>query len=470
MSDSASGDGRGGRGGLIGGRFGVAPGVDFQRFSSSLEVDLRMLHEDIDGSLAHAAMLTEVGLLSEDEGETIREGLEQVREELVRGDYAPSDDLEDVHMAVESRLTEIVGEVGKKLHTARSRNDQVATDVRLWLKGQLARLDQALRDLLRALLDVVERDGQTLMPGYTHLQRGQPILLGHHLLAHAWPLARDLERLRSVFQRVDQSPLGACAMAGTPHPIDRRLTARHLGFGGVLPNAMDAVAARDHEQEVAAVCAICATHLSRMAEELVIWSSSEFRFVRMGEAYATGSSIMPQKRNPDAAELVRGKSARVIADLQSLLVMVKGLPLAYNRDLQEDREPLFEAVETTLACVEVTAGMWRTLTFVRDRFEAELEGDFSLATELADALVGQGVPFREAHEVAGSLVKWCEDEGVDFPAVTLEVARRFHPDFPADLDTWLDPRAAAERRRSEGGTAWVEVEKQVADLRRRLEA
>ena len=457
-----------GRGGLIGGRFAGATGDDMQRFSSSLKVDLRMLHEDIDGSLAHATMLAEVGLLEAEEAETLRRGLEQVRSELESGAFVPTDAHEDVHMAVESRLTEIVGAVGKKLHTARSRNDQVATDVRLWLKRRLTRLDAALGELITALVDRVEADGKILMPGYTHLQRGQPILLGHQLLAHTWPLVRDRERLRDALGRLDQSPLGACAMAGTPHPIDRARSSELLGFAGPLPNAMDAVSARDHEQEVAACCAICVTHLSRMAEELVLWSSSEVAFVRLGEAYTTGSSIMPQKRNPDAAELVRGKSALVYGHLQTLLSLVKSLPMAYNRDLQEGREPLFDAVETTLDSVLICAGMWRTLRFDPDRFEPEMAGDFSLATELADALVGAGVPFREAHEVVGNIVRWCEEEGTNLTALTPEIARGFHPAFPGDLDTWLDPRQAAERRRSLGGTAWVEVERQVGVLRDRL--
>ncbi len=453
---------------LLRGRFGAATGDDMQRYSSSLAVDLRMLDEDVDGSIAHATMLGEVGILTPEEAATLTEGLERVREEIRSGAWTPDVVHEDVHMAVESRLTELVGEVGKKLHTARSRNDQVATDVRLWLKRRLALLDAALAELVGVLLDRVETDGRALMPGYTHLQRGQPILLGHHLLAHAWPLARDRERFADALERLDRSPLGACAMAGTAHPIDRAKTAEKLGFAGVADNAMDAVAARDHCQEVAAACAICTTHLSRMAEELVLWSSSEVAFVRLGEDYATGSSIMPQKRNPDAAELVRGKSARVYGDLQALLALVKALPLAYNRDLQEDREPLFHAVETTLDCVGITAGMWRTLTVHRERFEAALEGDFSLATELADGLAARGVPFREAHEVVGRIVRWCEDEGKDLSALTPEAAKRFHPRFPDDLGPWLDPRAAAERRTSFGGTAWREVERQVAVLRATL--
>ncbi len=457
------------RGGLIGGRFEQPTGDDMLRYSSSLAVDLRMLDEDVAGSLAHARMLGEVGLLSDDEVTTLCQGLEEVRREIAGGTWVPDDRHEDIHMAVETRLTELVGEAGKKLHTARSRNDQVATDVRLWLKKGLLALGRAVEGLVAALLARIEADGPTLMPGYTHLQRGQPILLGHHLLAHIGPLMRDRERFCDAFGRVDRSPLGACAMAGTPHPIDRRRSAELLGFGTLMENAMDAVAARDHVQEVAAACAICMTHLSRMAEELVLWSAAEFRFVRMGEAYATGSSIMPQKRNPDAAELVRGKTARVQGDLVSLLAMVKNLPLAYNRDLQEDRESLFHAVETTHASLEICRGMWQTLEIYDQRFVADLEGDFSLATELADLLAGRGVPFREAHEVVGRIVRWCEEQGGNLSLFTVEVAQTFHPAFPDDLGDWLDPRAAAERRNSLGGTAWSEVERQVAQVRRQLE-
>ncbi|MEM9554717.1 MAG: argininosuccinate lyase [Acidobacteriota bacterium] len=471
MHDPSSRPPADGRGGLIGGRFTTPPNEEMQAYSTSLEVDLRMLDEDIDGSLAHATMLGETGILSLEEAEQLREGLEDVREDLRSGAWTPSDAHEDVHMAVEARLTERVGAVGKKLHTARSRNDQVATDVRLWLRRRLDLLDAALVDLVATLADRAERDGEILMPGYTHLQRGQPVLFGHHLLAHAWPIARDLQRLRDARPRVDASPLGACAMAGTAHPIDRERSAELLGFASLVENAMDAVAARDHEQEIAALCAICAGHLSRQAEELVVWSSAEFRFVRLGEAYATGSSIMPQKRNPDAAELLRGKAARVTGALVSLLALTQRLPMAYNRDLQDDREPLFDAVETTIASVRIAAGIWRTLEIDAARFEDELEGDFSLATELADLLASRGVPFREAHEVVGSIVRWCEEQGKDLRAL-LEpgVATRFHPRLEGDLRETLSPRAAAHRRRSRGGTAPEEITRQIALLHDLIDA
>ena len=450
---------------LWSGRFEGGPAAAFQRFSESLGVDLMMFEEDIAGSMAHATMLGEVGLLSETEVKTLIDGLAQVRTELREGTYTPGIELEDVHMAVESRLIDIVGPVGGKLHTARSRNDQVATDVRLWMLSNLRVLDEALAGLIDALCTRIDQDGRTLIPGFTHLQRGQPIWLGHHLLAYCWMLHRDRSRVQDCMTRMDLSPLGAGAMAGTPHPINRQRSAELMGFAGVVENAMDAVAARDHLQEAASICAISVTHLSRMAEELVLWSTPEFKLVRMGEAYATGSSIMPQKRNPDAAELVRGKAGRVYGDLQALLTMVKGLPLAYNRDLQEDRHSLFDAMGTTIACVEMMEGMWATLSVYTERYTEVLKGDFLLATELADYLAAKGVPFRDAHHVSGSLVKWCEDRGGNFSLLTLEVLQEHHSAFEADAFEWLELEAAVERRVSHGGTAWSEVQRQVVLLR-----
>ena len=455
---------------LWGGRFEGGPAEEMQAFSESLSVDLEMVDEDIEASLAHVTMLGEAGLVSATEAEVLRQGLARVREELAHGAYRPGVEREDIHMAVEARLIELVGEAGGRLHTARSRNDQVATDVRLWLKRRLTALDEALERLIKVLAQRVGSDGRTLMPGFTHLQRGQPIWLGHHLLAHAWHLLRDRGRVRDARSRADLCPLGAGAMAGTPHPVDRARTAELLGFRGIVPNAMDAVSTRDHEMEAVSACAILMVHLSRMAEELVLWSSAEFSFVRLGEAWSTGSSIMPQKRNPDAAELVRGKTGRVLGNLQALMVMTKGLPLAYNRDLQEDRHALFDALATTLACVRVTAGMWESLEVRRERYAQALEGDFLLATELADHLVERGVPFREAHHVAGRLVAWCEARGGDFRLLTPQILQQHHPAFGPESLAVLDPVAAAERRRSAGGTAWTEVEAQVAALEAALES
>jgi len=448
------------------GRFSEGPGDDMVRFSECLDVDLRMWRDDIDGSRAHATMLGEVGLLTEAEVATLLEGLSQVAHEIETGAFVPQPEHEDIHMAVETRLTEIVGPVGAKLHTARSRNDQVATDVRLWLRRRLTELEAAQRDLVAALVERTVADGRALMPGFTHLQRGQPILLGHHLLAHAWAVRRDAERVADARKRANQSPLGAGAMAGTPHPIDRHRTAELLGFDAPMDNAMDAVACRDHQLEAASACAIALVHLSRLAEELVLWSTTEFRFVRMGDAYATGSSIMPQKRNPDAAELVRGKSGRAVGALASLLTMTKGLPMAYNRDLQEDRQQLFDTLDNAVACTRITAGMIRTLEVQADRYEQELDGDFLLATEIADHLAARGVPFREAHHVSGRIVGWCEAQGGDFSLLTPEKLASFHEQLgPEAMTLVTDARAAAERRTSFGGTAPAEVDRQVEALR-----
>jgi argininosuccinate lyase len=429
-------------------------------------MDLWIAEEDIEGSIAHVTMLGEVGVLTTDEATTLVQGLSQILDELRDGTWSPDESQEDIHMAVEARLTEIVGKVGGKLHTARSRNDQVATDVRLWLKRRLGTLVTAVGDLVTTILDRVESDGQVLLPGYTHLQRGQPILLGLHLLAHAWALCRDLERIQDVMARVDRCPLGAGALAGTPHPINRQQTAELLGFSGPIENAMDAVAAKDHIQETVSACAICMSTLSRMAEELVLWSSAEFALIRLDERHTTSSSIMPQKRNPDGAELIRGEAGMVFGHLQALLTLTKAMPLAYNRDLQQERKPLIESVLRTTASVQLLAAMWGRLEVRKLRFESELYGDFSLATELADLLVERGVPFREAHRVVAQAVRWCEEQGGNLTLLNGSAAQQFHPEFPQDLGLWLDPRAAVERRTSLGGTASSEIGRQSLLLRK----
>lgn len=451
------------------GRFSGPTDRQMDRFSSSIEIDLRMASEDIEGSIAHALMLGETGIVTPAQAKELVRGLQQIGQELESGAYRPSVEHEDIHMAVEDRLREVVGDLAGRLHTARSRNDQVATDVRLWLKRHLTHLDESLEGLIRVLVERIRQDGEILMPGYTHLQRGQPILLGHHLLGHVWPLRRDRQRLADCLERLDASPLGACALAGTGLPIDRRRTAELLGFAGVVDNALDAVAARDHEQEVAAVCAISMTHLSRMAAELVLWSTAEFRFIRLDEAYSTGSSIMPQKRNPDAAELVRGKAPRVYGDLMALLTMAKGVPLSYNRDFQEDRQPLFDAMDSTDASVRIMAAIWQTLSVDANRFAEELRGDDSLATEFADALVMTGVPFREAHERVGELVQGLEAEGRRLGDLVPADLVEYRIDLPAgDLEALLDPAAAIARRTSAGGTSRVEIERQLRQLEAEL--
>ena len=453
---------------ILRGRFAGGAGEDLAEFASSMDEDSLMVMEDLRGSIAHATMLGETRIIDSGDADALVAELLKLQQEFTAGDWTPDTREEDIHMAVEAELTRRLGDVGKRLHTARSRNDQVATAVRLWMRQHLDQLGTGIDSLVGTLVDATERVGRTLMAGYTHLQRGQPVWLGHYLLAHAWALTRDAERVRAARQRVNASPLGACAMAGTSHPIDRERTASLLEFDGLMINAMDAVAARDHMQETAAACAICMTHLSRMAEEITVWSSAEFGLLRLDDAYTTGSSIMPQKRNPDGAELVRGKSGRVFGDLQALLVMTKGLPLAYNRDLQEDRGALFDAVLTTTDCVHLMERMWATASINSEAFTDALRGDFSLATELADGLVENGVAFREAHERVGAIVRACDDAGGSFACLSADEVRERDP-MLADL--WhlaLDSEGAAERRVSAGGTAWTEIEAQCAQLRNLL--
>ncbi len=446
------------------GRFTSGPAEEMMAFSESLGTDLLMWREDIAGSIAHATMLGEVGVISAEEAAVIVAGLGRVAGDLAGG-WRPGAEAEDIHMAVEGRLMEHIGAVAGKLHTARSRNDQVATDVRLWLRTRLGELDATLARLIRALLDRVEADGRTLVPSYTHLQRAQPVWIGHIWLAHAWAFSRDRERVAGALDRNNRSPLGSAALAGTPHPVNRQRTAELLGFPRLVENAMDAVSSRDHAIEAVAACAITATNLSRLAEELVIGSSAEFGLYRLSEAWSTGSSIMPQKRNPDAAELVRGKTGRVVGDLMALLTLVKGLPMAYNRDLQEDRPPLFDALNTTISVVSVTAGCLESLEIVRT---PDLRGDPLLATEIADHLATLGVPFREAHRVSGQLVRLAETRGVRLDQLDEADLAAAHPALGPALYPWLDPEAAVERRRSAGGTAWSEIERQVALLRATL--
>ena len=446
---------------LWGGRFEGGPAAEMLAYSESISTDILMWEEDIAGSRAHVTMLASVGLVSAQERDQILEGLDTVAAEL-RAGWRPGIDQEDIHMAVEGRLAALIGPVAGKLHTARSRNDQVATDVRLWLRTRLDLLDVGLTRLIAALVDRAERDGRLLVPGYTHMQRGQPVWLAHTLLAYAWSFSRDRERLADCRRRVNRSPLGAAAMAGTPHPIDREQTAALLGFEGLVENAMDAVSARDHAIEAAGTCAIAAVHLSRLAEELVLWSTSEFGWVKLSDSWSTGSSIMPQKRHPDAAELVRGKTGRVVGSVMALLTLVKGLPMAYNRDFQEDRPSLMDAVHTTLASVSVMAGCIESMEI---KGGPDLTGSFALATEIADYLAQRGVPFREAHHVSGSLVKACELSGRNLAQLDLAELQAAHPAFEEDVFGWLDPEAAAERRRSRGGTAWTEIERQVGMLR-----
>ena len=433
-----------------------------EAFNASIGFDLTLLQEDLDGSIAHARMLAGCGVISAEEGDQLVQGLETVRREAAEGTFQPGLADEDVHFAVERRLIALLGPVGKKLHTGRSRNDQVGTDLRLWLRRRLDGLDTDLVRLQRALWAQADQHRRTLIPGYTHLQRAQPLCLAHHLLAYIEMLQRDRDRLQDVRGRVNISPLGAAALAGTPVPIDRRRTAAQLGFDAIYANSLDAVSDRDFCVEFCAAASLVMAHLSRLAEEVIAWASEEFRFVRLSDRCATGSSLMPQKKNPDVPELVRGKSGRVFGHLQGLLTMIKGLPLAYNKDFQEDKEALFDAFRTTRDCVEAMAILFEEgLVFRPERLHQAVAEDFSNATDVADYLVVRGVPFREAYQLVGAVVRRCLEDGCLLRDLSLSAWQELHPAFEADLYAALEPQAVVAARRSEGGTAFDRVDEQL---------
>jgi len=453
-----------------GGRFSQELDAGAARFLASVDVDSRLAEEDIAGSLAHAEMLSSIGVLTADELTQVQRGLGAIRDEIRAGSFPWDAAKEDVHMNVEAALTAREGDVGARLHTGRSRNDQVATDMRLFAR-------QACRDVGRSIdrlaLSLVVRAGEevdTLLPAYTHLQRAQPNRLAHHLMAWVEMLGRDRGRLDDAAARMNESPLGSGAVCGTTFPLDRAMTARALGFDGPSRNSLDATADRDFLLELLSALAIAAVHMSRLAEELVIWSTQEFGFVEMADAHTTGSSMMPQKKNPDVAEVVRGKSGRVIGDLVTLLVILKGLPLGYNRDLQEDKAPVFDAVDTVRDSAEVLADAVAALAFKRDRMRAALGAGFTVATEVADYLAAKGVPFRHAHEVAGKLVARALSEGKELAQLTLDAYREAHPLFGEDIFRALDPEVAVERRDLPGAPAKRRVVAAIADARARIEA
>ncbi|MBL6802173.1 MAG: argininosuccinate lyase [Synechococcus sp. BS307-5m-G38] len=440
-----------------------------EAFNASIGFDLTLLQEDLDGSIAHARMLAECGVISSEEASQLVEGLERIRTEASEGSFTPGLEDEDVHFAVERRLIALLGPVGKKLHTGRSRNDQVGTDLRLWLRRRMDEVDGDLKRLQQALLIQAERHQTTMIPGYTHLQRAQPLCLAHHLLAYIEMLQRDRQRLGDVRRRVNICPLGAAALAGTPVPIDRRFTARELGFEAIYANSLDAVSDRDFCVEFSAAASLVMAHLSRLSEEVIAWASEEFGFVRLTDRCATGSSLMPQKKNPDVPELVRGKCGRVFGHLQGLLTMIKGLPLAYNKDFQEDKEALFDAFRTMRDCVEATAILFEEgLEFRVDRLNQAVESDFSNATDVADYLVARGVPFREAYQLVGAVVRRCLDQGCLLRELSLEAWKELHPAFEADLHDALAPRAVVAARRSEGGTGFERVAEQLQLWQQRL--
>ena len=437
-------------------------------FNSSIRFDSRMYREDITGSMAHAAMLGATGIITAEEADTLIAGLEGILSDLESGALAVDMTAEDIHMFVEAVLTERLGDVGKKLHTARSRNDQVALDFRMHLRSAADTLGEALRALARVLCDLAEEHAETVMPGYTHLQRAQPITFGHHLMAYTSMLLRDIDRLADCRRRMNLSPIGCCALAGTTYPTDRRFEAARLGFAGVVANSLDGVSDRDFALELLSDLSILMVHLSRFSEELILWSSWEFKFIELSDAYTTGSSIMPQKKNPDMAELIRGKSGRVFGDLMGLLTTLKGLPLAYNKDMQEDKEGVFDAIDTVTMCLSVLTPMLATMKVNTDNMKRAAEGGFIGATDLADYLVGRGLPFRSAYKISGGLVAHCIATGHTLESLPLSDYKKFSDLIDEDIYDTVDLLTWVRRRTSEGGTSPESVRAQVKAARETL--
>ena len=454
---------------MWGGRFGEGTGALMEAYSESVSYDRRMYRQDIAGSKAHARMLGKRGILTGDETERIVAGLDQVLDEIESGVFPWRGELEDVHMNVEQRLTELIGPLGGKLHTGRSRNDQVALDFRLYVAESLETWSRLAGELIGVFLARAAEHKETLLPGCTHLQPAQPVSLAQHLLAYAWMLRRDCERMDDALRRVKISPLGAAALAGTTYPLDPAMVARSVGFCGAFGNSMDAVSDRDFALEALFCASLVMAHLSRFCEEIILWANPNFGYVALPDAYATGSSIMPQKKNPDAAELMRGRVGRVYGSLMSLLTVIKGLPLTYNRDLQEDKEPFFDADDTVRASLRVMAGMLGALVFRPERMRQALGQGYLNATELADYLVGKGLPFRDAHHVTGRVVAQAEAKGVPLEALSLEELRTFSPDIQEDVFVALRYEQAVARRNGPGGTGPESVAAQMAELTRWLQ-
>ena len=436
-------------------------------YIASIPFDRRLYKQDIAGSIAHAKMLAKQGIISDKEAELIVMGLASIREEIEQGTFPFRTDLEDIHMNIEARLIEKIGEVGQKLHTARSRNDQIALDMRLFTKEAISQTIDRLVEFQRALLELAEANKDVIMPGYTHLQRAQPVLFAHHLLAYFEMLQRDVSRFRDCLKRADVLPLGSGALAGVPYAIDREFLAKELGFSQVSDNSMDAVSDRDFVIEYQAAASLAMMHLSRLAEEIVLWSSAEFGFVELDEAYATGSSIMPQKKNPDVAELARGKTGRVYGNLLAILTTMKALPLAYNRDMQEDKEGFFDTVDTLLSTLNVFTGMITSLEVKGEKTRQAAEGGYILATDLADYLVRKGVPFRQAHGVVGKLVQYAMEKRKGFEELSLSEYQTFSPLFAEDVYS-ITIESALEARSARGGTAPEQVREALKKARRRL--
>ena len=437
-------------------------------FNSSIHFDSRMYKQDITGSMAHAQMLAHRSIITQQEAQTLCDGLAGILEDLESGSLAVDMTCEDIHMFVEQVLTQRLGDVGKKLHTARSRNDQVALDIRMYLRGEIDQINDQIRELIAALIQQAEEHADTIMPGYTHLQRAQPITFGHHLMAYAMMLLRDLDRMKDCRKRMNLSPIGCCALAGTTYDTDRHFEAQKLGFDGICRNSLDGVSDRDFCVELMSCFSILMMHLSRFAEEMILWSSWEFQFVELSDAYTTGSSIMPQKKNPDMAELVRGKTGRVYGNLMGLLTVLKGLPLAYNKDMQEDKEGVFDSCDTVKMCLPIFAGMVSTMTVKRENMKRAAQKGFINATDLADYLVKKGMPFRTAYKISGELVGKCIRENTVLEDLSLDAYRQFSQLFEEDVYQHIDLVICVEKRISEGGTSTPSVLAQIAYVKEEL--
>ena len=452
---------------LWGGRFTETTERQVELFTASLECDLRFYGEDIEASTAHVKVLLKARILTEKEAASLMAGLSQIKQEIAQGRFHWDTSLEDIHMNIEACLIERLGDVGKKLHTGRSRNDQVATDFRLYLRGQIDLLLEKINKLQRSLIELAEQEAETVMPAYTHLQVAQPISFGHHLLAWFEMLKRDVARLKEARKRVNVLPLGSAACAGTVYDLDRHYAAKLLGFEAISDNSLDAVSDRDFAMEFCSCCAILMSHLSRVCEELVLWSSQQFNFITLADRFCTGSSIMPQKKNPDVAELIRGKSSRASGALTALLMLMKGQPLAYNRDNQEDKAIVYEAVDATIPSVAVLAEMIPTIEANREQMFAAAQSGFSTATDLADYLVGKQVPFRDAHRIVGLAVKLALQQGCALDAIPIEKLQALHPALDSGALKVLNPKAAVQNKRTHGGSAGVR--QRIADARAYLD-
>ncbi len=454
---------------MWGGRFGAGPSAIMQEINASIDFDKRLYREDIAGSKAHSAMLAAQNIISDKDKEAIHKGLDQVQAEIEAGEMTYDAALEDIHMHVESRLRELAGDAGARLHTGRSRNDQVATDFRLWCRSAIDQLDSAYSHLLIALVDQAEKYAGSVMPGFTHLQTAQPVTLGHHLMAYYEMFSRDRDRLADCRKRLNENPLGAAALAGTSFDLDRHMTSETLGFTGPMANSLDAVSARDFAMEMLSAMTIGAVHLSRLADEIVLWASAAFKFLELSDSFSTGSSIMPQKRNPDAAELIRAKVGRIMGAQNGLIVVMKGLPLAYSKDMQEDKEPVFKAVDDLALCLAAMTGMIEDLKPNTEVMRAAAGQGFSTATDLADWLVRVlNLPFRDAHHVTGTVVKAAEDRGVDLADLPLDVMQTVEPRITAEIFGVLTVEASVNSRTSFGGTAPANVKQAVATARETL--